>query len=475
MENPDLRITARPDIPCNNPGPMPATTNAHAAAPPRRHRPVRLLALTVTVVALVAACGSAGPSATPSTSTAPIPSAPPSTAPSAAPSQGVSGSIGPGASQDLATVYRQIEDQVIAIRQLQPKRPIEPTVLDGPGLQKLVSDGFDKDNPPELIAANQEIYQALGMLPKTANLKDLYVGMLGSQVAGLYNPDDKKLYVVSRSGKIGVLEKSTFSHEFTHALQDQNFDLGSLKLDEIGEGDRSFARLSLVEGDATLSMTDWQLQNLGPADFTELLRESQSDPSAGQLATLPAILRQSLLFPYIQGLAFVQGLQMSGGWGKVDDAFGHPPASTEQILHPEKYKSGELPVAVSLPSDLASRLGAGWSVPLVDTFGEFQLGVWLEQSAGIDKTAADAAAAGWGGDRVAAIRGPNNAWAVVLKTAWDTAKDASEFEAAAKPLVDALADPAQLLPGAGGTERWVLVGSDDATLNRVASTLGLAG
>ena len=472
MEIPDHRITGRGGDPCNNPGPMPATTHAPAAAPARRLRSPRLLAV-VAVVALVAACGSGVPSASPSTAS--TPSAPASSAPSIAPSQGASGSTSPAASQDLASVYRGIEDQVVAIRQLQPKAPINPTVLDGPGLQKLVSDGFDKDNPPEQIAANQLIYQALGMLPKTANLKELYVGMLGSQVAGLYSPDDKKLYVVSRSGKIGVLEKATFSHEFTHALQDQNFDLGSLKLDEIGEGDRSFARLSLVEGDATLSMTDWELQNLGPADFTELVQESQNDPSAGQLATLPPILRESLLFPYIQGLTFVQGLQLAGGWQKVDDAFGHPPASTEQILHPEKYKSGEEPVAVSLPSDLASRLGAGWSVPFVDTFGEFQLGVWLKQSPGIDKATADAAAAGWGGDRIASIRGPNGDWAVVLKTAWDTAKDATEFETAAKPLVAGLADPAQLLPGAGGTERWVLVGSDDATLHRVASTLGLAG
>ena len=59
-----------------------------------------------------------------------------------------------------------------------------------------------------------------------------------SQVAGLYSPDDKQLYVVSRSGKLGPTEKTTFAHEYTHALQDQNFDLGSLKLDEVGEGDK---------------------------------------------------------------------------------------------------------------------------------------------------------------------------------------------------------------------------------------------
>jgi hypothetical protein len=41
--------------------------------------------------------------------------------------------------------------------------------------------------------------------------------------------------------------------------------------------------------------------------------------------------------------------------------------------------------------------------------------------------------------------------------------------------VDGLAASASLLPGAGGTERWVVVASDDATLARLSNVLGLAG
>src|SRR5439155_453310 len=112
----------------------------------------------------------------------------------------------------------------------------------------------------------------------------------------------------ANSGRIGPLENSTFSHAVTNALQHQNFDLGSLKLDEIGQGDRSLARLSLVEGDATLSMSSWQLTYLTPAEIGELLQAASSDESTKQLLAMPPILRESLLFPYVQGLAFVQGL-----------------------------------------------------------------------------------------------------------------------------------------------------------------------
>jgi hypothetical protein len=352
---------------------------------------------------------------------------------------------------------------------------VVPQLLDDAGIKKYIADSFAHDNPPDVLDANERTLKAFGLLPPAASLSDLYVKLLGSQVAGLYSPTDKKLYVVSRSGGLGAAQRTTFAHEFTHALQDQNFDLGSLKLDEIGHGDQSLGRLSLVEGDAVLSQSIWQLQNLTQADLGQLLAEAASDPGTKILLDAPPILRESLLFPYTSGLSFVQGLQASGGWDAVNAAFRKPPASTEQILHPEKYASGEAPIEVVLPKDLVTRLGTGWKVTSQDTNGEFQFAVWLRTNGAIDAATAQAAAAGWGGDRMALVDGPSGSWAVILRTVWDTAADAAEFESAATALVDKLASPASLLPGAGGTERWVVIGSDDATLNRVAGVLGLAG
>jgi hypothetical protein len=431
-----------------------------------RHRSGRLVPLLAGVVLLINACGP----------TTPSPSPQPSPSPSATAAAASLAPSGPSPSAaDVASVYATIEDQVVAIRGLQPKTKVDPKILDDAGIKKLVADSFSEDNPPDVIAANERIMKAFGMLPPDASLTDLYINLLGSQIAGLYNPAKKTLYVVSRSGQLGGAEKTTFAHEFTHALQDQNFDIGKLRLDEIGQGDRSFARLALVEGDATLSMSNWQIQHLTQQELTDMLAAAGSDPSTKVLLDMPPILRETLLFPYIQGLGFVQGLQAAGGWKGVDAAFAKPPASTEQIIHPEKYASGELPVAVTLPKDLAARVGTGWKVALEDSFGEFQLSVWLRGNTAIGTGGANDAAAGWGGDRIAVLDGPNGSWAVVLRTAWDTSSDATAFEKAATPLVDGLAAPAALLPGAGGSERWIVIGSDDGALNRLASTLGLAG
>ena len=427
---------------------------------------LRLAALLAGFV-VVAGCGSP---------TTPPPASPTVPAGSATPGPSASGGAGPSTAVDPDPIYAAIEDQVVAIRGLQPKAPVDPKILDDAGIKAYIADSFAKDNPADVLAANERILKAFGLLPADASLGDLYIKLLGGQVAGLYSPDDKTLYVVSRSGKgLGAAEKTTYAHEFDHALQDQNFDLGTLQLDEIGQGDRSFARLSLVEGDATLVMSIWQGSNLTPAEIGELLAGAADDPSTALLLSMPPILRESLIFPYTSGLSFVQGLQTGGGWTAVNDLYAKPPASTEQIIHPEKYAAGEGPVAVTLPADLAARLGSGWTKALEDSFGEFQLGVWLRGNTTIGAGAANDAAAGWGGDRIAVLNGPNGTWAVVLRTAWDTAADAEAFEAAARPLVDGLASPAGLLPGAGGTERWVVIGSDDAALNAVAGALGLAG
>ena len=84
--------------------------------------------------------------------------------------------------------------------------------------------------PRGLVEANERLYKGLGLLPPDASLEDLYVELLGSQVAGSTAPTTRQLYVVSQSGALGPTEKTTFAHEYTHALQDQNFDLESLDI-----------------------------------------------------------------------------------------------------------------------------------------------------------------------------------------------------------------------------------------------------
>ena len=442
----------------------------------RSRRSVAAIAALATAL-LATGCGSSGPS--PVSSTIPAASGPSSavpTAASASPSLAPS-SPSPDASVDTAALYRQIENDVIALRGLPAKQRLVPTILDEAQVRVRLEAQFRAENPPAEIAASQATLIAMGLLPPGTSLESLYVNLLGSQVAGYYDPATKQIYVVARTGRIGAVEKVTFAHEFTHALQDQNFGLKGIQTDAIGQGDRSMARLALIEGDASLLMTQWLSGHLDPAGIAEILA---GDPAAqAQLDAAPPVLRDALLFPYLQGLSFVQSIWSSGGWKAVDGVFGRLPASTEQVLHADKYAADELPVSVPLDAAaIATRLGTGWMATPADTMGEFQIGSWL-RARGVTVAgggmSGDTAAAGWGGDRYALIDGPSGAYALIVLTTWDTPADAAEFSTAATEAIRGVpgaARVARIASGAavpGGAEVAVLFASDAATLDKLAA------
>ena len=444
--------------------------------PSRRGRRT-LIALLAVVALLAAGCGTTTPSTSPSTVVAatPTPTVPPPT-PNASARPGAS--TGPGASSspnaEFEAIYDAVERQVIAICGLKPSRAVERQLIDATELRAMITKLFDEKTPPAYLAANDRLLKALALIPSTSNLRDLSLDLLSGGVAAFYRDDEGKLYVVSKTGKLGATERFYFAHEFDHALQDQNSTIFKDQEGILDQSDRLLARQAVYEGDATLLMTQWAAANLSPSDFTDLLA-SASDPDAqAVLARTPAILRETLTFPYTTGLGYVSSVQVDGGWPAVNAHFKAMPASTEQILHPEKYTAGEAPVAVTMPADLATRLGTGWSVPLQDTFGEYQMGLWLREG-GVAKAKATAAAAGWGGDRLAVMEGPDGAWVVAMQTVWDTTADAAEFEAAATTAIEKAGGAAQVLPGVGGKTRWVVIGSDAYALGHVANVLELAG
>ena len=169
---------------------------------------------------------------------------------------------------------------------------------------------------------------------------------------------------------------------------------------------------------------------------------------------------------------------MQGGWDAVNAAFATPPASTEQILHPDKYLARKAPVAVTLSDTVATKLGAGWSLDSRTLLGEFQLQRWLADAGGTPApaartAAATAAAAGWGGDRVALYDGPANAWGVVMHTAWDSEADATQFLDAADTAVETLGSAGTVVRGADPLQVWVVLGSDAATATKLQAAAGL--
>ncbi len=426
------------------------------------------------VVFVVAACGSpiglahATPPAASAAASVPAGSSSSPAASSSALSSAAPGSPNPA---DQA-IYAKIETQVQALRQLKATRTVTPVLLDSAGVASYITKLNETGTNHAAMANQSRLFIDMGMLPPGSDLEQMELALQAGQVVGFYDTKSKGLYVLSQSGGVGASQKVTFAHEYTHALQDQNFNIDKVGTDAPDQGDRDLGRLSLLEGDATLSMTQWATRNMTPAELLSMLNEPGAAQQLQQLNSAPAILRQDLSFPYEQGLAFVQRIYKSGGWSAVDKVYANPPASTSQILHPDLYTQGVMPVDLKVPDKAPL---PDWKLTMQDTLGEWQLGIWLGGSSGSNATSS-AAVNQWAGDRVALYEGPNGAWVVVLRTAWRTTDGGQAFDTATGKRLSQMNVPSRTCNEAVGTgyaaAETVVLASDQSLIPTFASCAG---
>ena len=341
------------------------------------------------------------------------------------------------------------------LRALTPRSAVNPILLDEQGVRDWMTKAQTSVDH-KAMAAQSRLFAHLGLLPAGASLEQLTLDLDSGQAIGFYDVDTKQLYLLSQSGAVGPEEQLTFSHEFTHALQDQNFGLDRLAIESADQSDRDLARTALPEGDATLAMTQWATRYMSVLDLLSVSISAGLGPQADQLVGAPAILREDLMFPYEEGLNFVEGVYSQGGWDAVNRLYSKPPDSTSQVLHPELYANGVAPVILTTPG-VPSSLGDGWTLAMQDTMGELQLRVWLEgeHPTAAQKAAADSAASKWAGDRIGLYEGPNGAWAVVLRTQWRSSAGRAAFHDSATLKLGSLPGPAILCGDSSTVDLYV--------------------
>jgi hypothetical protein len=79
---------------------------------------------------------------------------------------------------------------------------------------------------------------------------------------------------------------------------------------------------------------------------------SQAEVSEGQFPVFdhaPLYLRETLLFPYTQGMLFQHAVFEKLGTAAFAEVFRRPPVTTQQILHPQKYFDNVKAVRPALP------------------------------------------------------------------------------------------------------------------------------
>jgi hypothetical protein len=307
-----------------------------------------------------------------------------------------------------------------SLRELPILRPVKSSALSRAEIEHKVITAFNNQTTPDEVRASELAMQKLGLLPADFDLREFEIALMTEQLAGLYDPDTREFYLADW---IDVsAQQPVIVHELTHALQDQHFDLRRLTRWPDGDSDAKAAAHSLVEGDATLAMTQYLQKN--PDVAAAYLRSVQMAPKMPLVEGAPRAIRESLLFPFVQGWQFAAALHARGGWKAVTAAYAPLPQSTEQILHIDKFDAREAPVAVRLP-DVARILGRGWRRLDSDVTGEWGYYLVLDQFIATPKESRQAAA-GWGGDRFDVYEGPGQSLVSHL-SAWDTPEDARDF------------------------------------------------
>jgi len=331
----------------------------------------------------------------------------------------------------------------------------------------------------EETAAEGMALMRWGLLPPGTDYMQLMLDLLTDQIAGYYDPDTKKLTISQSAGDDATWAELVLAHELDHGLQDQAFDLHKFEDLPEGEGDAELARHALVEGDGIAVMIELMYSRAhrpapwGDPTVAAELDQAMAAPTGDSLDRAPLAMRETMLFPYRAGFAFVAALRRRQPWSAVDAAFARPPRSTEQILHADKYLADERPIAIAASAPAAL---TGYAIASSTTWGELGFGVFLE-SHGVGELVAHEAAAGWGGDRVIVLAKPDDhapERAVGLaRFEWDSEVDTIEAEeAAVRALDDAIVGAT--IEHVPGRTRWLALDGTCAWVERRGGSLVMA-
>lgn len=335
-------------------------------------------------------------------------------------------------SAEVAQQMDEIQQQVISLRGLQPNAPVQRHLMSSEQLRQRVIDDFFKDYTTADAEDDSRILGIFGLLEPGFDLYNLYLDLYSEQIAGFYDSKTKEMYVIQGQGFQGP-ERMTYAHEFTHILQDQNYDLrDGLHLNEDyceTATEYCAAVTALIEGDASLSEQFWYFQFSTETDQQQV-QEFYQNYQSPVYDSAPDFLQKDFVFPYLQGLEFVQSLYDRGGWPAIDRVYTKLPQSTEQILHPDQYPA-DSPVAVELP-DLSGLLGTVWRSLDDNTLGEWYLYLVLaygrDSSTRLPDSLARQAAAGWEGDHYRVYWNDAGQQALLFqRNLWELSSDIDEI------------------------------------------------
>lgn len=332
---------------------------------------------------------------------------------------------------------------------------VKPRMISRNDVQATFESHKVDDEEARRLQASEFTLRKFGYVPRTFSTAKFVAKMYEEEVAGFYDPRTKMISLlnwVAPDEQRGVL-----AHELTHALQDQNFNLtawgragtprnsgpGRFEVSAAEARAEDEARVAVIEGQAMIVLIDhvWKEHGIddnlasipGVSAIASQYMEIVPVPDTPVIHASPVFLRDSLAFPYREGLVFeLQLLEKGGRELAFNGPFARPPVDTHEILHPERYLAQEKIHVPRIP-DLSGILGDSYQVVDSGGLGELDTRSLVKQFA--TSKVAETIGDGWRGSAYLLVRrkdvpiekATTADLALIYVSAWDNPETAHQF------------------------------------------------
>ena len=307
--------------------------------------------------------------------------------------------------------------------------PLKKRIVARAEIRKILEQNLHEEYTPQEIHVQEMVLRAFGLVSRDFELAKFLINFYTEQAAGAYDPRRKTMFIADWPTE--EMQRLVLAHELTHALQDQSFDMDKFLHAERQNDDATNARQAVVEGYAMAATMQQMLGSVDLASVPSLapLMASMVNKQMGEFpafTSAPFFFRMQALFPYAQGMGFMQrGLQL-GGWKKLNALFSNPPTTTREIFEPSVYFDQQPLPAISLSRPPALEGMTGIKRLTENNVGE--LGYYSLLGQLISEDEAKTVAAGWLADRFILYEGARaDQFALVARTRWSSAETALAF------------------------------------------------
>lgn len=355
---------------------------------------------------------------------------------------------------EVRSNYKQLSKKLTRLRSLKFKKQVPLAMKTRSFIRNFLIKTLKEELSGARLEAFDSTLKVFGFVSEDFNTWNFILDLYSEQIAGMYDYKTGTMFLlkggldlkgmeeeIEMMRQMGIrAEDMLLIHEMQHALQDQYFDLNKIisRAEKTHNDDYLNAVQALIEGDASLVMMLYAFDRMGEtigggapladlidiSQMRELMGDSPMYANQEQFSRSPLFFKRTLLFPYLDGMIFVDTLRKRGGWTLVNEAFRKTPKSTEQILHPQKYISRDNPIIIKwiqLPKSLGN-----WKMIDENVAGELVIRILFEDL--LPEYNHIRPSAGWGGDtyRIYKAKGKGKR-CLVWFTSWDSKKDSREF------------------------------------------------